>query len=148
VLVTKNTRERISWFENLGNGTFLDLSVISEDVDHSGWVLAADMDGDGDLDVLSMHDSPDMSHKVEGEAIVWLENLATADNKKPNVAFDKQHNVLVCGEEMVEKEALALPVEACPEPTEAPEEDLAMMDSRTLASRLALVVPTVLWFSM
>jgi hypothetical protein len=149
VLVTSSTQgQMLAWFENNGDGTFKELDVISEDAQHSGWVVLADMDGDGDADVLSLHESPDMGHKVEGEAIVWFENLATADNGRPDIAFDKQHKLLICGEEHTEKEALALPAEACPEPTEAPDEDTAMMDSRTLASRLALVVPTVVWFSM
>lgn len=148
VLVTKTAGEMLAWFENTGKGTFLELKVISEDVRHSGWVVAADMDGDGDPDVLSLTESPDMSHMVEGENIVWFENLATAENPSPAVGFDQQHKLLTCGGEETVKEKLAEPT--CPEPTEAPDEDLAMdaMADSLAAGRIAWVVPTVLWLTM
>jgi hypothetical protein len=58
---------RIAWYENTdGKGTFGEPRVIAEGVQGASSVLAVDVDGDGDLDVLaaSFHD----------DTIAWFEN--------------------------------------------------------------------------
>jgi hypothetical protein len=59
----------IAWYENDGSGRFGSPQVISTVVDGgSGYVRAADLDGDGDLDVLSAS---------YGHGIAWYENDGT-----------------------------------------------------------------------
>jgi len=70
VLCAASKNHKVSWYENLGDGTFGDCRIIgyaySTPPIHSP-VHAADMDGDGDLDVLSASD-----HYY---SIFWFENL-------------------------------------------------------------------------
>ncbi|MCH8043451.1 MAG: VCBS repeat-containing protein [Planctomycetes bacterium] len=65
--------EGLTWHENVGQGTFAKRSV-SNSANRTTSVFVADVDGDGDLDVLST--------SYRSGAIVWYENLAqlqTAD---------------------------------------------------------------------
>ena len=58
----------VSWYENLdGQGTFSEQKVISADIELGDSVHAADLDGDGDLDVLSASRSD--------SKVAWYENL-------------------------------------------------------------------------
>ena len=58
----------VSWYENLdGQGTFSEQIVISADIETGDSVHAADLDGDGDLDVLSASRADDK--------VAWYENL-------------------------------------------------------------------------
>ncbi len=58
----------VSWYENLdGAGTFSEQIVISADIELGDSVHAADLDGDGDLDVLSASRSDNK--------VAWYENL-------------------------------------------------------------------------
>ncbi len=67
VLSSSMDDDRIAWYENLdGFGTFSRLRIISDTVDRANSVYAADIDGDGDLDVLSAGD-------FQNE-IAWYEN--------------------------------------------------------------------------
>ena len=43
----------MAWYENLGGGAFGDQEVITTDAWGAKSVYAADLDGDGDMDVLS-----------------------------------------------------------------------------------------------
>ncbi len=45
--------DKIAWYENLGGGAFGPQQVISTEVNQVEGVFAADLDGDGDADVLS-----------------------------------------------------------------------------------------------
>ncbi len=58
--------DKIKWFENLGDGTFLSEQIISTDVDLPWSVHAADLDGDGDLELLS-------ASRFDNK-IAWYEN--------------------------------------------------------------------------
>jgi len=61
---------RIVWYENQGGGVFHSAVEVAAD-SHALSVSAADLDGDGDLDVLAGMDP--LIHDFEGE-IVWYEN--------------------------------------------------------------------------
>ena len=60
-------RRQIAWYENTdGQGTFGDQQVITTEADGVPDVYAADLDGDGDMDVLSASRADDK--------IAWYEN--------------------------------------------------------------------------
>ncbi len=68
VLSASEDDDRIAWYENLdGAGTFGPQRWISSAADHARSVFAADLDGDGDFDVLSASEHDDK--------IAWYENL-------------------------------------------------------------------------
>ena len=60
--------DKIAWYENLGGGSFSAPSVLSTSADGVQTVRAADLDGDGDADVVSASYSDDR--------IAWFENLS------------------------------------------------------------------------
>ncbi|HBC03341.1 MAG TPA: hypothetical protein DC015_03875, partial [Aequorivita sp.] len=68
VLSISNDPNYITWFENLdGQGNFGDQQIVTSNVIYPTSVYAADMDGDGDMDVLSTSGGDDK--------IAWYENL-------------------------------------------------------------------------
>ncbi|MDC8000387.1 T9SS type A sorting domain-containing protein [Aequorivita todarodis] len=67
VLAVSYFNDLVVWYENLdGQGNFSNQKIISTQVDGAFSVIAADIDGDGDLDVLSGSDN---------SGIAWYENL-------------------------------------------------------------------------
>jgi len=62
--------DKIAWYENDGNGGFGPQQVITTSADDARSVYAADLDGDGDQDVLSA--------SFEDDKIAWYENLGSA----------------------------------------------------------------------
>jgi hypothetical protein len=78
VLSASRDKDEVAWYENTdGSGSFGDEQIISTAADGPFSALAADLDGDGDLDVLSP--------SVDDDTIAWYENrggqfaLATTD---------------------------------------------------------------------
>ncbi len=60
--------DKIAWYENLdGLGTFGPQQIITTQADWANSVFAADLDGDGDPDVLSA--------SMDDDKIAWYENL-------------------------------------------------------------------------
>ena len=67
VLSASQNDDKIAWYENTdGEGTFGPQRVISSSANGAWWVSTADVDGDGDVDVLSA------SH--DDDKIAWYEN--------------------------------------------------------------------------
>jgi hypothetical protein len=63
----------IAWWENtLGDGSAWALDIMNEDFPNAHWVDAADMDGDGDQDILGAASL--------GDQIAWWENLDGSGN--------------------------------------------------------------------
>jgi PKD repeat protein len=62
---SKISNSRISWFLNLGNNNFGPEQIIKSDFNYLKAAYAADIDGDGDLDILSSED----------DKIAWYQNL-------------------------------------------------------------------------
>jgi hypothetical protein len=68
VLSASRQIDKIAWYENIdGLGGFGPQQVISTDADDARSVFAADLDGDGDLDVLSA--------SLADDKIAWYENI-------------------------------------------------------------------------
>ncbi|MDA3816649.1 MAG: T9SS type A sorting domain-containing protein [Prolixibacteraceae bacterium] len=68
VLSASSDDDKIAWYENTdGAGTFSAQKVITTDADRARSVYAADLDGDGDMDVLSA--------SYWDDKIAWYENL-------------------------------------------------------------------------
>ncbi len=59
--------DRIVWNQNLGNGDFGDQQIITTDIESPSQVYAADLDNDGDLDLLSS--------SISDYKIAWYENF-------------------------------------------------------------------------
>ncbi len=69
VLAASATDSTVEWFENLdGTGVFGPPIVITETLDRASFVYGADLDGDGDNDVISAVSQND-------QKIVWFENI-------------------------------------------------------------------------
>ena len=68
--------DKIAWYENDGHQNFTE-RVITTSADGARCVFAADLDGDGDLDVLSA--------SQDDNTIAWYENIgeqqADSDNR-------------------------------------------------------------------
>ncbi len=74
ILSASKFASKIAWYENTdGIGTFGAQQVISTNADGANSVYAADIDGDGDMDVLSASWGDDK--------IAWYENLGITTNK-------------------------------------------------------------------
>lgn len=58
--------DKIAWYENDGDGGFGPQQEITDDIDGANSVFAADLDGDGDQDVLST--------ALNDSEVVWYEN--------------------------------------------------------------------------
>lgn len=68
VLSASSADNKLAWYENLdGQGTFGAQKIISANANYTRSVFSEDMDGDGDMDVISLSSNPNY--------ITWFENL-------------------------------------------------------------------------
>ncbi|MCD6364607.1 MAG: VCBS repeat-containing protein, partial [Planctomycetes bacterium] len=78
--------DKIAWYENLdGSGSFSAEKIIATDADGAKSAYAADLDGDGDLDVISA-----FGHHDEG--IAWYENTDGGGNFGPKQVITTEVN--------------------------------------------------------
>ena len=76
VLSASQGDDTLAWYENLdGEGTFSDEHIITNNLDSTRYINGADMDGDGDIDVLST--------TIVDNLVVWFENLDGLGNFSP-----------------------------------------------------------------
>ncbi len=81
VLVTFFNSDRVVWYENLdGAGTLGPEQIISAEINGGYDSIAADMDGDGDLDIVSASSQDDK--------IAWYEQLNLGDPGNPDTDGD------------------------------------------------------------
>ena len=93
LIAVSDYESTVVWFKNMGDGTFSDAILISEDQVQPNFVLAADWDNDGDNDVIasSSGDHQIMLYEnIEGslapigdlifeDAWLWLKDMRTLD---------------------------------------------------------------------
>ncbi len=82
--------DKIAWYENTdGLGSFGPEQIISSDADHALSVYATDIDGDGDMDVLSASENDDK--------IAWYENTDGLGSFGPEqiITTDADHAISV-----------------------------------------------------
>ncbi|AFL80955.1 hypothetical protein Aeqsu_1464 [Aequorivita sublithincola DSM 14238] len=81
VLATSADTNKIIWFENTnGQGNFGPENLISNNVDRAIHIAVSDLDGDGDLDIISS--------TLYGPKTVWFENLNGQGNYGPEQLID------------------------------------------------------------
>jgi hypothetical protein len=86
VLSASSPDNKIAWYKNLnGAGSFSGQLLITDLVDGATSVYAADLDGDGDIDVLSS--------SATGNKIAWYENLNGAGTFGGQVVISTQAGV-------------------------------------------------------
>lgn len=68
VLSASSADNKVAWYENLdGQGNFGSQKIISSNANYNRSVFSEDVDGDGDMDVLSLSSNPNF--------VTWFENL-------------------------------------------------------------------------
>ncbi len=76
ILATSNRDDKVGWYKNLGNGKWGKQRIINEVVDNPESICAADLDGDGDFDIVS--------GSKDGN-IYWYENFGEDSIGNPNL---------------------------------------------------------------
>ena len=91
VLSASEIDNKIAWYENTdGHGTFGPQQIISIDVLGAASVYAVDIDGDGDMDILSA------SSSYNNSRIAWHENLDSNGNFGPPQDISSNISVATC----------------------------------------------------
>ena len=86
VLGTSDLDDTVSWFENLGDGSFSSENVLSENVDGACSVYSDDLDNDGDMDIVS-------ASAFDGK-IAWYENLGDGNFSDEMIVSTNGKNVI------------------------------------------------------
>ncbi len=77
---------KITWYKNTdGLGNFGAQNIIHEDIDNLENIIAADIDGDGDMDIISASHNP---YVHSNSIIAWFENLDGHGNFEKPKAID------------------------------------------------------------
>lgn len=74
--------DKITWYENIGgNGTFSDQNLVANDFEKAEDVYAADLDGDGDRDLLTTAEGDDIVawHENDGSGSFSSQRVITTD---------------------------------------------------------------------
>lgn len=85
---------KLTWFKNInGQGTFGNRNVIYEDVDNVNDIYAADIDGDGDLDLLSASYNQGIH---SNSLIAWFENIDGRGNfaKQTGIGYPNRAKIV------------------------------------------------------
>jgi YD repeat-containing protein/probable HAF family extracellular repeat protein len=98
----------VAWYENQGNGSLGPRQVITTQAYGTMSVYAADLDGDGDSDVLSAS-----SH---GDKIAWYENLTSHSQGSHHVTVRVEDGRGGSGEQSFEIDVIGRPPEIVSEP--------------------------------
>lgn len=78
ILVADLYMDKVVWYRNTnGQGNFLEQQVLTTDIEYTGDAITADLDGDGDLDIVVA------SRKLEGFRVIWFENTNGNGNFDP-----------------------------------------------------------------
>jgi hypothetical protein len=89
VLSASANDDKVAWYKNLGGGEFGDLDdnarIISEAADGAQSVFAIDLDGDGDVDVLSASSEDDSIRWFESDLFDDTEGLAPSPSFTPHL---------------------------------------------------------------
>lgn len=85
VALFEDFNDRVAWFENLGGGTFADYQYIAINTFDPRDISLADLDGDGQTDVLTTDYFNDVIvwYKNVGNSNFQIQNLITADLDEP-----------------------------------------------------------------
>ena len=96
--------DKISWFENTdGNGTFSSENIISTTASEAIFVSTADIDGDGNLDILSASYGDNTVEWYQNSGVVGVSELTKAMHVSPNPTSSQ---ITITTDEIVESIAI------------------------------------------
>jgi len=84
LLVIDKLNNQLVWYQNTGNLTFSSLEVLIEDLPPIKHLESADLDSDGDMDLIFSNDLPP---GVDENRIFWYENLGNMNFAPPTSLF-------------------------------------------------------------
>ncbi|WCO00425.1 T9SS type A sorting domain-containing protein [Psychroserpens ponticola] len=89
---------KIAWYDNVdGLGGFSEEIIVSDDIQNAGSVYAADLDGDGDIDIISA-----ASASSNAGEVCWFKNLDGFGNFSPKIVISQnnQYSISVIAADM------------------------------------------------